>query len=95
MKNVFKLENYYLPWEMEQRVGELVEHYNYRRVHESLDCLTPADMDDIIRGRAQEVLVARQVVMKPTLRHKIKENMGLPPLKQELLLPQMVRENVS
>jgi len=28
MKNVIKLENYYLPWELEQRIGELIEYYN-------------------------------------------------------------------
>ena len=44
MKNRILLENYYLPGQLEQSIGEFVEHYNNRRYHESLDNLTPADV---------------------------------------------------
>jgi putative transposase len=92
MKNVIKLENYYLPWELEQRIGEFVEYYNNHRVHESLDNLTPAD---VYLGRDKEILAAREIVKEQTLRRRIRENMGLAPLKQDLMLPQTVRESVS
>ncbi len=92
MKNVVKLENYYMPWELEQRIGEFVDHYNHRRVHESLDNLTPAD---VYLGRDQEILAARQAVKEQTLRRRMRKNLGLAPLKQDLMLPQMVRESVS
>jgi hypothetical protein len=43
MKNLLLSEFYYLPQQLEQRIGEWVEYYNYHRYHESLDNLTPAD----------------------------------------------------
>jgi transposase InsO family protein len=92
MKNVVKLENYYMPWELEQRIGEFVEHYNHQRVHESLENLTPAD---VYLGRDKEILAARQIVKEQSLRCRTRKNMGLAPLKQDLTLPQMVRESVS
>jgi transposase-like protein len=92
MKNVIKLENYYMPWELEGRIGEFVEYYNHRRVHESLDNLTPAD---VYLGRDKEILAARQKVKEQTLRRRMRQNMRLAPLKQERLLPQLFRESVS
>jgi putative transposase len=44
MKNRILLENYYLLGQLEQSIGEFVEHYNNRRYHESLDNLTSADV---------------------------------------------------
>ena len=41
MKNVVKLQNYYLPWELEREIDRFVQYYNHERVHESLDNLTP------------------------------------------------------
>ncbi|MEM9224540.1 MAG: integrase core domain-containing protein, partial [Pseudomonadota bacterium] len=37
------LENHYLPGTLEAAVGDFVDHYNHRRVHESLGNATPAD----------------------------------------------------
>jgi transposase InsO family protein len=45
MKNVIKLENYYLPQELEQKIKEFVDYYNNERYHESLNNLTPADAE--------------------------------------------------
>ena len=28
MKNVVKLDNYYLPWELEEAIARFVDHYN-------------------------------------------------------------------
>ncbi len=92
MKNMIKLENYYLPWELEQRTGEFVEYYNNHRVHESLDNLTPVD---VYLGRDKEILAAREIVKEQTLRRRMRHNMGLAPLNQDLMLPQTVRESVS
>lgn len=44
MKNRVLLENYYLPGQLEQAIGQFVDHYNHRRYHESLNNLTPADV---------------------------------------------------
>ena len=44
LKNQILLENYYLPGDLEQRIGEFVDYYNHERYHESLNNLTPADM---------------------------------------------------
>ena len=42
MKNIIKLDNYYLPGELKERLKEFVDYYNNRRYHESLDNLTPS-----------------------------------------------------
>ncbi len=64
MKNVIKLENYYLPWELERVIAEWVEYYNNTRLHESLDNITPADM---YYGRKEEILTQRQITKQKTL----------------------------
>ena len=92
MKNVVKLQNYYLPWELEQEVERFVEYYNHRRVHESLHNLTPAD---IYNGRDQEILAARSVVKLHTLNRRRRENLGRQPLKIETIKPEMFRQSVS
>ena len=67
LKNVINLENYYLPWQLEQKIGEFVEYYNYRRVHESLDNLTPTDG---YYGRARDIPEARNLVKEQMLRRR-------------------------
>jgi transposase InsO family protein len=64
MKNRLLLEFYYLPQELEQRIGEWVNHYNQHRYHESLHNLTPAD---IFFGRKQEKLKRREKIKQLTL----------------------------
>ena len=44
MKNVVKLDVYYSPWELERASNRFVGHYNHRRLHESLQNVTPADV---------------------------------------------------
>ncbi len=56
LKNQILLENYYLPGDLEQRIGEFVDYYNHERYHESLNNLTPSD---VYYGRGQQVEVAR------------------------------------
>jgi transposase InsO family protein/transposase-like protein len=92
MKNVICLDNHYFPCGLEQEIARFVEYYNNRRVHESLDNLTPAD---VYRGRGAEILTMRQMVKEQTLRRRRRENLGLKTLKEDLIKPQIVRECVS
>jgi transposase InsO family protein len=64
MKNIIKLENYYLPEELEQKIKEFVDYYNNARYHESLNNLTPAD---VYFGRGKEILENRKMVKRKTL----------------------------
>jgi putative transposase len=67
MKNRILLENYYLPGDLEAHVAAFVDHYNYRRYHESLKNLTPAD---VYTGRGQSILQRREVIKRQTIEHR-------------------------
>ena len=67
MKNQILLENYYLPGELETRVGDFVEHYNQRSYHESLNNLTPVD---VYHGRGLRILPRRERIKRKTLEHR-------------------------
>jgi len=92
MKNVIKLQNYYLLWELEQEINAFVGYYNHERVHESLDNMTPAD---VFEGRAREIKMMRNIVKEQTFCQRKRKNMGLSPLKKDVIKPAVVRENVS
>ena len=53
IKNIVKLQNYYLTQELEDAIGEFVEYYNNCRYHESLKNVIPADM---YYGRQEKIL---------------------------------------
>ena len=80
MKNVVKVKNYYLPWELERELGGFVQYYNHERVHEALQNLTPAD---VYQGRGRDILTARERLKKQTLRHRRRINRGLPVTPEE------------
>ncbi len=42
LKSRLRLENYYMPGDLECAIADFVDHYNHRRHHESLDNLTAA-----------------------------------------------------
>ncbi len=67
LKNRILLENYYLPGELEAQVAAFVEHYNHRRVHESLDNLTPAD---VYFGRGRAILLERERIKRQTIQQR-------------------------
>jgi len=90
-KNVVNLENYYLPWQLEHKIGEFVQYYNHQRVHESLDNLTPAD---VYYGRDGKIKAARNLVKEQSLRRRRWLNMGLQPLKEKLIKPEILRQRV-
>jgi len=67
MKNVVKLENYYLPGDLIKRLEEFVEYYNNHRYHESLQNLTPAD---VYFGRDKEILKQHELIKKKTMKNE-------------------------
>lgn len=58
------LENYFLPGDLERAVADFVDHYNHRRYHESLDNLTPADVNF---GRGARILERRHEIKRRTI----------------------------
>jgi transposase InsO family protein len=71
MKNIVKLENYYLPQDLKQRLKEFVDYYNNQRYHESLQNVTPAD---VYFGRQNELLEKRQVIKLKTMKKRRKQH---------------------
>ncbi len=67
LKNRILLENHYLPGALEEAVDTFVDHYNYRRVHESLGNVTPADA---YFGRAPAILEKRRRIKEETIRQR-------------------------
>ena len=65
LKNRVLLENYYLPSDLETRIGAFVERYNHRRYHESLGNLTPAD---VYFGRHWTIFDRRRKIKDLTIR---------------------------
>jgi putative transposase len=92
MKNIIKLQHYYLPWDLEREINSFVKYYNHERVHESLDNMTPAD---VYHGRARELKMMRNVVKEQTLLQRRRKNLGLPPLKKDVIKPAVLRESAS
>jgi transposase InsO family protein len=67
LKNRILLENYYLPGDLEAQVGAFVDHYNYRRYHESLNNLTPAD---VYFGRDRAIIDRRRRIKQRTIEQR-------------------------
>ena len=63
-KNIVKLENYYLPGDLINRLEEVVEYYNNERYHESLKNLTLAD---VYFGRGHEILKEQHLIKLKTM----------------------------
>ena len=68
------------------------DYYNYRRVQESLDNLTPADF---FHGRDGEILSEPNIVKLQLLNRRRSETLRLSPLKIETVKPAMLRQSVS
>jgi putative transposase len=64
LKNRILLENYYLPGDLEAKIGDFVAHYNHLRYHESIANLTPAD---VYFGRGQTILLERERIKRQTI----------------------------
>jgi len=72
MKNLIKLQHYYLPGELESEIGQFVEYYNNRRYHESLDNVTPAD---VYYRRNKAILTKREKIKMQTLKLRKQQNL--------------------
>jgi len=72
MKNLIKLQHYYMPDELEREIGQFVEYYNNQRYHESLDNLTPSD---VYNGRDIEILTRRDEIKRRTLSQRKQRNL--------------------
>lgn len=72
MKNLIKLQHYYMPGELEREIRQFVEYYNNRRYHESLDNLTPSD---VYYGRDKDILCKRDMIKKRTLKLRKQQNL--------------------
>ncbi len=70
MKNVVKLDNYFSPGQLERKLKEFVEYYNYKRYHESLQNLTPAE---VYYGKGQQKLEQRRRTKTRTLKARKKQ----------------------
>ena len=64
LKNRILLENYFLPGDLEAQIAAFVDDYNYRRYHESIDNLTPAD---VYFGRGPTILAERERIKRGTI----------------------------
>ncbi len=64
LKNRIRLENDYLPGDLEAQMDAFVANYNHRRDHESLRNLTPAD---VYFGRGQTILLERERIIRNTI----------------------------
>lgn len=69
MKNVVKLEHYYLPGQLEAALKEFVDYYNNERYHESLQNVTPAD---VYHGRHHEIITRRAKIKRLTMQQRRK-----------------------
>lgn len=67
LKNRVLLENYYLPGDLENQIGQFIEHYNNHRYHESLGNLTPAD---VYLGRAASIIKRREKIKRETFEQR-------------------------
>jgi putative transposase len=72
MKNIVKLQNYYLPGNLINILDEFVEYSNNERYHESLKNLTPAD---VYFGREHEILKQRHLVKLKTMKKRRKQDL--------------------
>jgi len=64
LKDKILLEHYYMPSDLESRIGEFINHYNTRRYHESLNNLTP---EDVWLGRGENILEQRRKIKAKTM----------------------------
>jgi len=74
MKNVVKLQNYYLPGELSREIGRFVSYYNNERYHESLDNVTPSD---VYYGRYRDIITRREKIKRRTLKLRRQQNLGI------------------
>ena len=70
MKNIVKLDNYFSPGQLEEKLKEFVHYYNYERFHESINNLTPAE---VYYGKGEKKLKQRKMLKTKTLMARKKQ----------------------
>lgn len=71
MKNIVKLENYFFPDDLREKLTEFVDYYNNQRYHEALGNVTPAD---VYFGKAKQIKMQRQETKMKTLKERREMN---------------------
>ena len=74
MKNVVKLDNYYSPGQLEHKMKQFVQYYNYERYHESINNLTPSEA---YYGTGERKLRRRKRIKQQTLIERKKQNQNI------------------
>ena len=67
MKNVVKLDQYFCPGQLENKLAQFVHYYNNERYHESLNNLTPAE---VYYGQGERKLKQRRACKIRTLNER-------------------------
>jgi len=67
MKNVVKLDHYYSPDELRERIQKWVDYYNNHRYHEALDNVKPVD---VYNGQAEKILKRRKMIKLRTINNR-------------------------
>ena len=67
LKNRILLNNDYLPRQLEEQISTFVENYSDKRLHESLNNLTPAD---VYFGKGEAILEERKRIKKRTIKNR-------------------------
>jgi len=70
MKNFVKLDNYFSPGQLEEKMKEFVQYYNFERYHESLQNVTPSE---VYFGTSERKLRKRKMTKKRTLKARKKQ----------------------
>lgn len=70
MKNIVKLDNYYTPNQLEVALEKFVQYYNFKRYHEAINNLTPAQ---VYFGKGQMILNQRNKTKIKTLNNRKKQ----------------------
>jgi len=73
LKNRTLLENYYLPDDLEQKIGDFIACYNHLRYHESISNLTSADVNI---GRGQTIPLERERIKRDTIETRRLQHRG-------------------
>ena len=74
MKNIIKLDNYFSPGQLEKKMEEFVQYYNYERYHESIQNLTPAE---VYYGNGERKLKQRRTTKNRTLDARRKQHLKI------------------
>ena len=74
MKNVVKLDNYYSTGQLESKMKQFVQYYNYERYHEFINNLTPSE---VYYGTGERKLRCRKRIKQQTLIEREKQNQNI------------------